>query len=94
MKINWKVRLKNPVFWLGLAGVIASPVLSYFGAKPEDMTTWQGVGKMIVDTVNNPYLLGSVGLSVLGFLGVTTDPTTSGLSDSSQALTYSQPKKN
>ncbi|MFC4797742.1 phage holin, partial [Enterococcus devriesei] len=30
---------------------------------------------------------------LLAFLGITADPTTSGLSDSERALTYSKPKK-
>lgn len=90
-KINWKVRFKNPSFWVGLAGVIVSPVLAYFGAKPEDMTTWKGVGDMIVSTVQNPYLLFSVGFSVMGFLGVLTDPTTAGIGDSNNAMTYLKP---
>lgn len=93
MRINLKVRAKNPQFWIGLAGVIASPILAYYGADPQDMTTWEGVGHMIVSTVQNPYLLGSVLFAVLGFLGVITDPTTAGLSDSQQALTYTEPKK-
>ena len=31
MKINWKVRVKSPQFWIGLVGVIASPILAYLG---------------------------------------------------------------
>lgn len=92
--INWKVRIKNPTFWIGLAGVVVSPVLAYNGASYSDFTTWDSVGEVIVETVKNPYLVGSIVFAVLGFLGVTTDPTTSGVSDSDEALTYSEPKKN
>ena len=29
MKINWKVRIKNPYFWVGLLGVILSAMGRY-----------------------------------------------------------------
>ena len=29
MKINWKVRLKNPVFWFNLAAAIFLPMLAF-----------------------------------------------------------------
>lgn len=91
-KINWKVRAKSPQFWLGLSGVIAAPILSYFGARPEDVTTWAMAWQIIKDTVDNPYLICSVAFAALGFLGVLTDPTTKGITDSNQALTYQSPK--
>lgn len=68
-----------------------SPVLSYFGARPTDLTTWQSVGQLIVDTAKNPYLIGSIGFGLAGFLGVITDPTTAGVSDSDRALAYIAP---
>lgn len=91
--INWKVRVKNPAFWVGLAGVVVSPVLAYNGASLSDFTTWGSVGEAIVETVENPYLIGSILCAVLGFLGVSIDPTTSGLSDSKEAMQYNKPKK-
>lgn len=91
--INWKVRVKNPTFWIGLAGVVVSPVLAYTGASLADFTTWESVGEAIVETVKNPYLVGSIVFAVLGFLGVTNDPTTAGLKDSTQALGYKKPKE-
>lgn len=92
-KINWKVRVKNPVFWVGLAGVIVSPVLAYNGATLSDYTTWNSVGTAIVETAKNPYLVGSIVCAVLGFFGVTIDPTTKGVTDSETALTYEKPKE-
>ena len=70
MKINWKVRFKNPVFWFNLAASIFLPMLACLGFNWEDMTSWQAVGNVLLN-----------------------DPTTSGLSDSSQALSYTEPKK-
>lgn len=89
--INWKLRLKSKAFWVGAAGVVVSPVLAYYGAKPEDLTTWKSVGQLVVETVKNPYLVGSIGFGLAGFLGVITDPTTVGISDSDRALTYVYP---
>ena len=36
MRINWKVRAKNPYFWFGLIAIILASV----GAKPEMFTSW------------------------------------------------------
>lgn len=93
MNINWKTRVKHPAFWVGLAGVVVSPILAYNGATLADYTTWEGVGATLVETIKNPYLVGSVIFAILGFLGVTTDPTTKGIPDSGTAMTYEKPKE-
>lgn len=89
MNINWKVRLKNPVFWAQIAVAILLPILACFGLSWEDMTTWGAIGQVLLDAVKNPVVIVSVVVSVFNTL---TDPTTKGLSDSKQALTYTQPK--
>ena len=91
MKINWRVRAKNPQFWTGLAGVIASPVLAYLGVGYEDLTTWQSVGDVLGQFLHNPYLIGTVCVAALSFLGVLTDPTTKGIGDSPRAMGYDAP---
>ncbi|KAF5075817.1 phage holin [Anaerotignum sp.] len=85
MKINWKVRFKNPYFWIGLFGVIMSTI----GAKPEDFTSWALVVEEIKNVLGNPFLLFSV---ILAVIGVVADPTTKGVCDSKQALSYSKPR--
>ena len=90
MKINWKVRLKNPVFWGGLAVAIVLPILTYLGMSWEDMTTWAALGDALLQAVKNPVILVSVLVSVWNAIN---DPTTKGLSDSAQALTYDKPKE-
>ncbi len=40
MKINWKVRFKNPVFWFNLGASIFLPMLACLGFNWEDMTSW------------------------------------------------------
>ena len=42
MKINWKVRIKNPLWWVQIAAALLLPMLAYFGLAWEDMTSWGG----------------------------------------------------
>ena len=83
MKINWKIRFKNKT-WLVtfLLAILAFlyQVLGMFDIVPpvtEDMAT-----QLIAAVVN-----------ILVAVGVVIDPTTSGASDSQQALKYDGPKK-
>ena len=89
MKINWKVRFKNPVFIANLLLAIVVPILAYFGLNWEDMTTWAALGNLFAEAVKNPVVVVSVIISVWNAVN---DPTTAGLGDSSQALTYEKPK--
>ena len=91
--INWKVRMQSPSWWLGMAGIVASPVLAYLGLAYSDLTTWSSVGNVFVQFVGNPYLIGTVIVAVLGAIGVTADPTTKGLGDSARAMTYTKPSE-
>lgn len=90
MKINWKVRIKNPVFWAQVAIAIVSPILVGLGLQWQDMTTWAALGNALLKAVSNPVIV----VSVIGSLwACITDPTTAGTSDSEQALTYDEPKE-
>ena len=84
MKINWKVRVKNPYFWIGLVGVI----MAAMGVSPEMFTSWSAVGNQLLEFVSNPFMIGSV---IVAVIGVLADPTTKGLSDSTRALSYDEP---
>lgn len=90
-KINWEVRFKNPVFWIGLMGAIGTPILAYLGINTSDLTSWSKIGETFVAAISNPYLLGIVFFSVMSFLGVAVDPTTKGIPDSNRALSYTEP---
>ena len=90
MKINWKVRVKNPVFWGQVIVAIIAPILAYLGLSWSDMTTWSALGSIFVKAVSNPVVIVSVLVSVWNLI---TDPITKGLSDSTQALTYEKPKE-
>lgn len=85
MNINWKVRIKNKNFWLTLIPAIlllVQTILVPFGYK------WDfGVlGQQLTAIINAAF-------AVLSILGVVNDPTTEGVSDSAQAMSYDSPKK-
>lgn len=86
--INWKVRIKNPLFWAEIAMSIIVPILAYLGLKTEDLTSWQALGDVLFKAISSPYILGMVIVSVYNAI---TDPTTSGFTDSKRALTYTKP---
>ena len=91
MRINWKVRAKNPVFWVNIALSIVTPILAYLGISWESITTWYALYDIFVQAVSNPVIIVAVIVSVYTTL---IDPTTKGLSDSEQAMTYTKPKSN
>lgn len=68
------LRVKNPYFWVGIVGVI----LTALQVEASTLTTWASVGKLILDTVSNPYLLCTV---IMALLGVFVEPTSKGISD-------------
>ena len=83
MKINWKVRLKNKTWLLAFAGAIVAFVYQILGML--------GVVAPIAED-NVTQVIGLL-VNLLVALGIVQDPTTAGLSDSSEALSYSEPKK-
>ena len=81
MAINWKLRLTNKATLAALAAAVVTfvyEVLSVLGITP-------AIGS---EQVTN--LIGIV-LTLLTTLGVITDPTTTGISDSTRALGYDAP---
>ena len=86
MKINIPVRFKNPWFWIGVGGVL----LTALGIEPQMLTSWEALRQAAMDVIGNPFLLGSAAVALLGQF---IDPTTAGLGDSAQAMTYTCPKK-
>lgn len=90
MKINWKVRCKNPLFWAQVLLAILTPILAYLGLNVNDLTSWSVVGNVLLAAVRNPYVLGLVVVSVWNAVN---DPTTKGLSDSERAMGYDCPNK-
>jgi phi LC3 family holin len=89
MKINWRVRFVNPEFWKQIVLAVFVPLLAYYGMNWADMTTWVSIWNLFVQAVQNPVVVLSVVVSVYNAI---IDPTTKGIGDSAQALTYTQPK--
>ena len=84
MKINWIVRVKNKVFWVALIPavlVLIQSVAEVFGIVL-DFGVLSDQLLRVVDAV----------FAVLILFGVVVDPTTSGVSDSVQAMSYEVPK--
>ena len=82
--INWTVRVKNKTFWVALipaALLLVQVVAAVFGVTLD----MGDVGNKLLAVVNALF-------AVLAILGIVTDPTTKGVSDSAQALTYDKPK--
>lgn len=90
MKINWKIRIQNPIWWAQIAAAIFVPIMTYFGLKATDLTSFGIVFDTLGKAISNPYVLGLVVVNVWSTIN---DPTTSGLKDSKQAMTYIKPKK-
>lgn len=88
MGINWKIRAKNPMFWVQVVASIFLPILAYMGITVQDLTTWQSVGNALLLAASNPYVLGLVLMSVYNTI---VDPTTTGFTDSANALGYTAP---
>lgn len=83
--INWKVRINNKAFWVAIIPAVLlliQVVASVFGYTFD----LGELGDKLLEVVNALF-------AVLAILGIVTDPTTAGLSDSTQALTYEKPKE-
>lgn len=83
--INWKVRIKNKVFWLTFIPallLLIQAIAAVFGYSL-DFTDLQ---QKIINVVEALF-------AVLAILGIVADPTTAGVGDSNLAMTYQKPKK-
>lgn len=82
--INWKVRFSNKQFWISFIPAVLlliQVVAAVFGYTLD----LGDLGNKLIAVINALF-------AVLVLLGVVTDPTTKGVSDSAQALTYDKPK--
>lgn len=89
--LNWKVRFnkKNILFIAQVIVSVVIPVLTYFGLQASDLTTWSKVWETFIQAISNPYVVVMV---IVSLFNAITDPTTKGISDSTAALSYTQPK--
>ncbi len=82
--INWKVRLSNKTFWIAV--IPALLLLIQVTANVFGFTLELGnIGDKLLAVVNAVFAL-------LTILGIIVDPTTVGIGDSKQALSYITPK--
>ncbi|MEB1803261.1 phage holin [Staphylococcus argenteus] len=82
MDINWKLRFKNKAVLTGLVGALLlfiKQVTDLFGL---DLSTQLNQASAIIGAI----------LTLLTGIGVITDPTSKGVSDSSIAQTYQTPR--
>lgn len=83
--INWQVRIKSKQFWLALIPAVlllVQVVAAVFGFELD----LGDIGNRMLDVVNALF-------AVLAILGIVVDPTTDGVGDSAQAMTYTEPRK-
>lgn len=83
MKINWKVRFKNPAFWAvfipSVAGLIYAVYVLVNNLPNYDVTAISGLTGALT--------------AILALFGITIDPTTKGVCDSDRAMTYDKPSE-
>ena len=83
MQLNWKVRIKNKLFWLALIPavlILAETVCRLFGVTVET----GDLKEQLLNLVNAVF-------AVLAVLGIVVDPTTEGVGDSDRAMSYDEP---
>ncbi len=83
MQLNWKVRIKNKLFWLALIPavlILVETVCRLFGVSVET----GDLKEQLLNLVNAVF-------AVLAVLGLVVDPTTEGLGDSDRSMSYDIP---
>ena len=83
MMINWKVRILNKTFWVTLVPAVVlllQTLLAVFNIRLE-----------LGDTTDKLLVFINALFAVLAIVGVVNDPTTSGVNDSTRAMTYERP---
>lgn len=83
MQINWKVRFQNKTFLAGLISLVVVFIYDLLQLLEIAPAVTQSAVMQVVEGI----------LTILGMVGVIADPTTAGLSDSKQAMTYDAPKQ-
>lgn len=82
--INWKVRIRNKAFWLALIPAVLLLIQAAAAVAGMELRL-DVIGDQLLAVVNAVFVL-------LSILGIVNDPTTQGLGDSENALTYQAPK--
>ncbi len=83
MNINWKVRLKSGSWWLGILSAVVTAVFAVLQLCNVELPV----------TAEQVLQAATLVLMIPAAIGITTDPTTKGVSDSAQAMAYDAPKQ-
>lgn len=83
MQINWKVRFQNKTFLAGLISLVVVFIYDLLQLLEIAPAVTQSAVMQVAEGI----------LTILGMVGVIADPTTAGVADSKQALTYTSPKQ-
>ncbi|MFJ8087400.1 phage holin [Lysinibacillus sp. NPDC095746] len=82
MKINWKVRIRRKQFWVSLIALLIVLANQIAGIFYVDIKIYNDQVTAISENIP----------SILGLLGIIIDPTTIGVSDSTEAMDYNKLK--
>ena len=85
MSINWRARIKNKAFWVAIIPadlLLVQQVCAVFGVALD----FEDLRAQLVAIVGTVF-------AILAILGIVVDPTTAGMGDSEQAMTYTEPKE-
>ena len=83
MNINWKLRFRNKVTLTAIVLGVVALIYQVLGLA--------GIVPSVSESQITQIIVMAIDLMVL--LGVVIDPTTEGISDSAQALSYENPKQ-
>lgn len=85
--INWKIRLKNPHFYIQLFISLFATILGYYGIAASQLTTFESVWEILGQAFSNPYVYV---LIVTQWYYIIVDPTSAGVTDSKLAQGYEE----
>ena len=83
MQINWRVRFQNKTFLTGLISLVVGFIYDLLQLLEIAPAVTQSAVMQVAEGI----------LTILGMVGVIADPTTAGVADSKQAMTYDAPKQ-
>ena len=83
MQINWKVRFQNKTFLAGLISLVVVFIYDLLQLLEIAPAVTQSAVMQVAEGI----------LTILGMVGVIADPTTAGVADSKQAMTYNAPRQ-
>lgn len=89
VRLNFKVRAKNPQFWFQIGLSVFAPISAYHGLSGIDIDSWPKLGDLLLSALSNPFIVFS---ALVGIFNAITDPTTPGFSDSNRAMKYRSTK--